>query len=74
MDLTSNRPLLVVGSLLQTVSYFAIAGMHTNSSSSASTKIATTALFTLYYVGFVIGWAPVYHIITSEIPNSRKCA
>lgn len=30
-----------------------------------------TALFTVYYLGFVFGWAPIYHILTSEIPSSR---
>ena len=71
-DLTRlNRPLLVVGSLVQAVTYFGIGGMGTRPNPGDGTKIAITALFTLYYLGFVTGWAPIYHIITSEVPNSR---
>jgi hypothetical protein len=39
---------------------------------SKEVKIAITAMLSLNYYGFVFGWAPIYHIISGEIPNSRK--
>ncbi|KAJ9638738.1 hypothetical protein H2204_004214 [Knufia peltigerae] len=70
-DKVGRRLPLIIGSTVQTTTYFAIGGLGTISNPGDGTKIAMTALFTVYYQGFVFGWAPIYHILTSEIPSSR---
>lgn len=51
---------------------FTMGGLGTISEPSKGVKIGITAMFSLNYYGFVFGWAPIYHIISAEIPNSRK--
>ncbi|EXJ60157.1 hypothetical protein A1O7_04309 [Cladophialophora yegresii CBS 114405] len=70
-DRFGRRPNLIIGSAIQSASYFAIGGLGTRSDPGKGTKIGITALFTVFYLAFVFGWAPIYHILTSEIPSSR---
>jgi SP family sugar:H+ symporter-like MFS transporter len=46
-------------------------GLGTISSPRHSVLVGISAMLTIYYAGFSFGWAPAYHIITSEIPTSR---
>lgn len=62
---------MIIGSVVQSTTYFAIGGLGTISDPGKGAKIGITALFTVYFLGFVFGWAPIYHILASEIPSSR---
>lgn len=64
---------MIIGSFTQMATYFVIGGLGTISDPSKGVKIGITAMFTIYFLGFVFGWAPIYHIISSEIPTSRMC-
>ncbi|KIW10501.1 hypothetical protein PV08_11465 [Exophiala spinifera] len=70
-DKVGRKLPLIIGSTVQCTTYFAIGGLGTVSNPGDGTKIAITALFTVYFLGFVFGWGPIYHILTSEIPSSR---
>lgn len=67
------RPLLLIGSAVQSITMFVMGGLGTLDAPSKGIKIGITAMLSLNYYGFVFGWAPIYHIISGEIPNSRKC-
>ncbi|KAJ9607528.1 hypothetical protein H2200_007606 [Cladophialophora chaetospira] len=70
-DKVGRKPLLIIGSAVQSVTYFVIGGLGTISDPGKGAKIGITAMFTVYFLGFVFGWAPIYHILSSEIPSSR---
>ncbi|KEF60542.1 uncharacterized protein A1O9_02103 [Exophiala aquamarina CBS 119918] len=71
LDKTGRKPLLIIGSFVQTATMFIMGGLGTISEPSKGIKIGITAMLSLNYFGFVFGWAPIYHIISAEIPNSR---
>ncbi|OAP57385.1 hypothetical protein AYL99_08123 [Fonsecaea erecta] len=70
-DRIGRKPPLIIGSIIQTTTFLAVGGLGTISDPSKGVKIGLTALFTVFYLGFVFGWGPIYHIISSEIPTSR---
>ncbi|OAL33785.1 hypothetical protein AYO20_06961 [Fonsecaea nubica] len=70
-DRIGRNPPLIIGSIIQTTTFLAIGGLGTISDPSKNVKVGLTALFTVYYLGFVFGWGPIYHILSSEIPTSR---
>ncbi len=51
---------------------FAVGGLGTVSNPQEGVKTGITAMLTLFYLAFTWSWAPIYHIIGSEVPNSRK--
>lgn len=57
---------------MQAASYFVIGGLGTEANPGKGAKVAITAMFTLFYLGFVFGWGPIYHIISAEVPSSSK--
>ncbi|KIX03630.1 uncharacterized protein Z518_07183 [Rhinocladiella mackenziei CBS 650.93] len=71
LDKMGRRPPLIAGSVLQSGSMLAMGGLGTNSTLTDSQAVGITALLTIFYGGFCLGWAPIYHILTAEIPNSR---
>lgn len=51
---------------------FVMGSLGTISEPNKGIKIGITAMLSLNYYAFVFGWAPIYHIISAEIPNSRE--
>ena len=47
-------------------------GLGTIAAPDRPVLVGISAMLTIFYSGFSFGWAPAYHIITSEIPNSRE--
>lgn len=71
LDKVGRRPILLTGSFLQSSSMLVIGAFGTISVLTYSYRAGMSAMLTIFYSGFCFGWAPIYHIITSEIPNSR---
>ena len=71
IDRLGRRPVLLTGSFLQSSSMLVIGGFGTIAVLSQSYRAGLSAMLTIFYGGFCFGWAPIYHILTSEIPNSR---
>jgi MFS transporter, SP family, sugar:H+ symporter len=71
IDRLGRRPILLTGSFLQAASMLIIGGFATMTVIPISYRAGMSAMLTIFYGGFCFGWAPIYHIITSEIPNSR---
>jgi hypothetical protein len=63
--------MLISGALLQGSSLLVMAGIGSQAVLSHSTRVGISALFTISYVGWCVGWGPISHIITSEIPTTR---
>lgn len=47
-------------------------GLGTVAVLSHSYKVGISAMLTVSYGSFCFGWAPIYHILTGEIPSSRE--
>ena len=71
LDRLGRRPILMTGSFLQLSAMFVIGGFGTIAVLSYPYRAGMSAMLTIFYGGFCFGWAPIYHIITSEIPNTR---
>lgn len=65
------RPLLLIGSFLQASSMLVMGGLGTIPILTNPLKIAISSMLTVFYGGFCFGWAPIYHVLTAEIPTSR---
>lgn len=64
--------MLVGGTFLQSACLLAMAGVGSHAILSHSDRVAISALLTVSYIGWCFGWGPISHIVTSEIPSSRK--
>lgn len=71
IDRLGRRPVLLTGSFMQSASMFVIGGLGTIAVMPHSYRVGLSAMLTVFYSGFCLGWASIYHVLTSEIPNSR---
>lgn len=46
-------------------------GLGTPKTVTPQKKSGIVAVLTIFNVGFYVGWAPVSHIISAEVPTSR---
>lgn len=70
-DRFGRRPLLLVGSFLQFAGMYTMASLGTPSDVTNAMKTGIIACLTITSFGFSLGWAPVCHIVTAELPSSR---
>lgn len=71
IDRLGRRYVLLTGTFLQFSSMFVIGAFGTKAALSQSYRAGLSAMLTIFYSGFCFGWACIYHILASEIPNSR---
>ncbi|RVX65996.1 hypothetical protein B0A52_09922 [Exophiala mesophila] len=71
IDRVGRRFILLTGSIVQASSFLTMGGLGTIAAPDRPVLVGISAMLTIFYSGFSFGWAPAYHIITSEIPNSR---
>lgn len=71
IDRLGRRYVLLTGTFLQFSSMFVIGGFGTMTILTQSYRAGLSAMLTIFYAGFCFGWACIYHILASEIPNSR---
>ncbi|OQV11257.1 hypothetical protein CLAIMM_15118, partial [Cladophialophora immunda] len=69
-QMLGRRVMLIGGALLQGSSLMVMAGIGSPATLSHSTRVGISALFTISYVGWCLGWGPISHIITAEIPTT----
>ncbi|KAH7308007.1 general substrate transporter [Stachybotrys elegans] len=72
VDRTGRRPLLLFGGSIQATCLMVMGGLGTISNPTDQVKAGIVAMMVLYAAFFSLGWAPVIHTITAEIP-STKC-
>ncbi|EXJ80884.1 hypothetical protein A1O3_07172 [Capronia epimyces CBS 606.96] len=70
-DRAGRRPLMIAGSLVQMGSLFAMGGLGIDKVPSYSARQGITAMVAIFGAGFCLGWAPLSHLITAEVPSSR---
>ncbi|KAF4448421.1 sugar transporter, partial [Fusarium albosuccineum] len=70
VDRIGRRPLLLLGSLIQLSSLYTMAGLGVGET-SAPIRVGIVAMLTVFGFGFSVGWAPVSHILSAEIPPTR---
>jgi MFS transporter, SP family, sugar:H+ symporter len=71
-DRVGRRPLLLTGCFMQAGAMLVIGGFGTMGQPlSYGYRAGLSAMVTIFYSGFCFGWATIYHVLTSEIPNSR---
>ncbi|KAM5439731.1 hypothetical protein MferCBS31731_004141 [Microsporum ferrugineum] len=71
VDHVGRRPLLYASSALQTVAWFAMAGLGTPRAPTHAMRSAIVALIAFFNISFCIGWAPLSHTVAAEVPSSR---
>ncbi|KAJ3547155.1 hypothetical protein NM208_g1656 [Fusarium decemcellulare] len=70
VDRIGRRPLLLLGSLIQLSSLYTMAGLGVGET-TAPIRVGIVAMLTVFGFGFSVGWAPVSHILSAEIPPTR---
>ncbi|KAM5347547.1 hypothetical protein ACJ41O_007371 [Fusarium nematophilum] len=70
VDRIGRRPLLLLGSFIQTSALYSMAGLGVGET-SAPIWVGIIAMLTVFGFGFSVGWAPVSHILSAEIPPTR---
>ncbi|KAH7345836.1 putative sugar transporter [Pyrenochaeta sp. MPI-SDFR-AT-0127] len=70
-DRVGRRPMLLIGSAVQTVALIAMGGLGTQSIVTTGNKIGIVSMLALMVAGFSIGWAPLCYVVTTELPSLR---
>lgn len=70
VDRVGRRPMLLLGSSIQLLALYAMASLGVVPSSDAI-QVGIVAMLTVFGFGFSVGWAPVSHILSAEIPSTR---
>lgn len=70
-DTTGRVPLMLTGAIIQTGCLFTMGALGTVSDPSYAIKSGITAMVTVFGIGFQLGWAPLSHVVTAEIPTTR---
>jgi len=60
----------MIGSLTQLTALYTMAGLGVGEVTTPISK-AIVAMLTVFGFGFSIGWAPVSHILSAEIPSTQ---
>ncbi|KAJ8112649.1 hypothetical protein OPT61_g5023 [Boeremia exigua] len=71
-DKFGRVPLMATGALIQCGSLFTMGGLGTQANPSYAAKAGIVSMVTVFTVGFQIGWAPLSHVISAEIPSQRN--
>lgn len=71
VDRWGRRPLLMLGGLIQVAGLFTMAGLGVPATVTPAMQKGIISCITIFGFGFSIGWAPVSHILSAEIPTSR---
>lgn len=70
-DRVGRRPLLLVGAVIQAAALFTMGGLGTIVNPGYPIRVAIAVMTTIFGVGFCLGWAPISHIVATEIPSTR---
>lgn len=70
-DKVGRRPLMFVGTLVQTIGLCCVGGLGTINDPSIAVRNGIMAAFVLFGAGFALGWAPLSHAIAAEVPTMK---
>lgn len=70
-DKVGRRPLMFVGTLVQTIGLYCVGGLGTINDPSVGVRNGIMAAFVLFGAGFALGWAPLSHAIAAEVPTMK---
>lgn len=70
-DKVGRRPLMFVGTLVQTIGLCCVGGLGTINDPSIAVRNGIMAAFVLFGAGFALGWAPLSHAIATEVPTMK---
>jgi SP family sugar:H+ symporter-like MFS transporter len=68
---TDLSPLMIAGAFLQCAALMTMGGLGTVTDPSLAIKAGITAMVTVFGAGFQLGWAPLSHVVASEVPTTR---
>lgn len=62
---------MIMGAAIQMFALYIMGGLGTRENPSFPVRQAITAMVSLFGIGFTLGWAPLSHVVTAEIPTTR---
>ncbi|KAI6284790.1 hypothetical protein MCOR27_002552 [Pyricularia oryzae] len=71
VDFVGRRPLMLFGSIWQTLGLFCMGALGTVNNPPLSIRNGIIALMPLFQAGFNIGWGAHMHVVVAEIPTLR---
>ncbi|KAH8714587.1 general substrate transporter [Ilyonectria robusta] len=71
VDRTGRVPLMVAGGVIQTGALMTMGGLGTVTDPSSSIRKGIVSMTTIFNIGFCMGWAPLSHVVSAEIPTTR---
>ncbi|KAF4835866.1 MFS transporter fmqE [Colletotrichum tropicale] len=70
-DRVGRRPLLLVGAVLQFAAIVTMGSLGTVSDPSFAVKTGIVAMLTVFAASYVLAWAPLNYVVSTEIPALR---
>ncbi|RFU27459.1 hypothetical protein B7463_g8878, partial [Scytalidium lignicola] len=70
MEKLGRRPLLLIGGVIQTISLLVMGGLGTTKPTTYATDWGVVGMMMFFSVGFSLGWAPIVHSLSAEIPST----
>ncbi|KAH8883538.1 sugar transporter [Thozetella sp. PMI_491] len=70
-DHVGRRPLLLISAIIQCASIMTVGGLGLIANPSSEVKIAIVAMVTVFGCGFILAWAPLTYVVTTEIAPLR---
>jgi MFS transporter, SP family, sugar:H+ symporter len=66
-----HRPLMMAGALIQAGALMTMGGLGVPANPSLRAKQGITAMVIIFGAGYQLGWAPLAHVVSAEVPTSR---
>ncbi|KAJ0367919.1 hypothetical protein COL26b_011089 [Colletotrichum chrysophilum] len=70
-DRVGRRPLLLIGAVLQFAAIVTMGSLGTVSDPSFAVKTGIVAMLTVFAASYVLAWAPLNYVVSTEIPALR---
>ncbi|KAF4911087.1 MFS transporter fmqE [Colletotrichum viniferum] len=70
-DRVGRRPLLLIGAVLQFAAIVTMGSLGTVSDPSFAIKTGIVAMLTVFAASYVLAWAPLNYVVSTEIPALR---
>jgi MFS transporter, SP family, sugar:H+ symporter len=71
MDKLGRRNIIFIGCTIQAGGMLTMGGLGTTTDPSISIRTGIVACMIIMVFGFCVGWAPVSHVLSAELPSQR---